>query len=204
MGDRYRDGDGVAPDPKTAAARFQTACDAGFAPSCKELGKLYLAGSGVAASSSKALLLFDRACRGSRGQVDECQSDATGRTLRKTIAACNTKTPPTGYRDRICDDFYAFRKNGSIGGIVTIGGKPATSAWVGTDGEPTHGAMADVHGAFAIPDVPAGSYTLRAHDTSSPKRVTVPITVTVNQRTTLTIDVPVSSSLAATPSARDR
>ncbi|MEO8845580.1 MAG: hypothetical protein ABI591_04080 [Kofleriaceae bacterium] len=197
MGDHYRDGDGVAQDPKTAATRYQTGCDAGFGPSCKELGKLYLAGAGVTASMTKARRSFDRACRVSRGQVEECQSDATGGALRKTITACNRKTPPTGDDARLCDDLYAFRKNGSIGGTVTIGGKPA-SAWIGTEGEPTFGVVADVQGMFSIPNVPAGSYVLRTDDASSSQRVRIPVTVTVGQRTTLTIDVPVSSSRGAT------
>src|ERR1041385_180466 len=47
LGDKSRDGVGVAKDPARAAAAYQVACDGGVLAACKQLGAAYLSGSGV-------------------------------------------------------------------------------------------------------------------------------------------------------------
>jgi TPR repeat protein len=85
LGRIYREGDGVAKDLAHAAQLYQRACDLRFSPSCKDLALLAWRGDGVARDPARAKKLMERACRISRGHVEECKSDATGRTAIRDL-----------------------------------------------------------------------------------------------------------------------
>jgi len=85
LGESYRNGDGVAPDEKRAAALYDKACDGGDGLGCINLGVSYAQGIGVTTDDTRAATAYRKAC--DVGSMDGCVSLAnhyvTGRGVTK-------------------------------------------------------------------------------------------------------------------------
>ena len=189
LADYYRDGDGVAIDAGAAAKLYQHSCDERHATSCKELGKLYLAGSGVKANTSRAMKLFDRACQLSKGRMDGCKGDASGKMLRRLLASCDRPAESSVW---VCNDILGFRKWGSVGGTVRFDGKPVPGVRVVIDTPDEAVAMTDANGAFVQTDVPAGRFTVRVLPSLGRNELArTTVTIIAGKQTPLAIDLEV-------------
>ena len=71
LGNRYREGEGVAKDLAKAAQLYQKACEAGHAGSCFNLANRYREGEGVAKDLVKAAQLYQQAC--DEGEARACE-----------------------------------------------------------------------------------------------------------------------------------
>jgi uncharacterized protein len=87
VGILYRDGDGVAADPKQAFAMFSKACDGEDLDGCHEVGVAYALGNGVEKDPKQAVPIFEKGCKA--GNVSSCFSiavlTADGEGIKKDL-----------------------------------------------------------------------------------------------------------------------
>lgn len=72
LGNVFRVGEGVPPNPKTAFGHFKTSCDLGEPKGCTELAVMYYEGTVVPQDIALAKQLFERSCK--LGSAPACQN----------------------------------------------------------------------------------------------------------------------------------
>ena len=106
-------------------------------------------------------------------------------TLEKTqeilvdVAENESKTAPD----------VVFTPTGHLDGVVTASGAPAEGARVSVEGTDRE-ATTDAHGAYALDDLPVGSYTLRISVDGRPAVTTRDVVVAYAKTTQAPVDVP--------------
>jgi hypothetical protein len=138
FGIMYETGDGVPLDAARAASLYERACVLGAFAGCVNLGLLHEAGTGADQDLSRARLLYAMACQG--GEPLGCER-------LEALAAVSVAEPaPAARRGRV----RHAATGEPLGGTLIIFGEEGTST------------ISDSQGFFAIPDLPRGTYRLRA------------------------------------------